>query len=75
MLIERGAEVDWVRGTFAALAPHLSGGAYSNFMEDDEVGSAAVAYGTTLSRLARVKAAYDPDNVFARNQNIAPARV
>lgn len=67
------AEVAWVRATFAALEPHLSGGAYSNFMEDDEAGGAAVAYGATLARLARVKAAYDPDNVFALNQNIAPA--
>jgi FAD/FMN-containing dehydrogenase len=67
------AEVAWVRSTFAALEPHLSGGAYSNFMEDDEADGAAAAYGDTLARLGRVKAAYDPDNVFALNQNIAPA--
>ncbi|MDA0159057.1 FAD-binding oxidoreductase [Solirubrobacter ginsenosidimutans] len=63
-------EIAWVRETFAALEPHLTGGAYSNFMEDDEP---EVAYGTTLQRLRQVKALYDPENVFRLNQNILPA--
>lgn len=65
------AEIDWVRGTFAALEPHFSGGAYVNFMDGDEAGSADVAYGLTLDRLRAVKATYDPDNVFRLNQNIS----
>jgi hypothetical protein len=64
-------EVAWVRDTFAALEPHLAGGAYSNFMEDDETLDRA--YGPTLARLAELKATYDPDNVFSLNQNIHPA--
>jgi FAD/FMN-containing dehydrogenase len=67
-------EVAWVRETFAALEPHLSGGAYSNFMEDDDAEAAATAYGSTLTRLQKIKAIYDPDNVFRLNQNIEPAR-
>jgi FAD/FMN-containing dehydrogenase len=67
-------EVAWVHGTFATLEPHLSGGAYSNFMEDDDAEAATVAYGSTLERLQRIKAIYDPDNVFRLNQNIEPAR-
>jgi FAD/FMN-containing dehydrogenase len=67
------AEVAWVRRTFAALEPHLAGGAYSSFMDDDETESASRAYGATLQRLAEVKHAYDPENVFSLNQNIAPA--
>ena len=59
-----------MRETFAALEPHLTGGAYSNFMEDD---APEVAYGATLQRLREVKAQYDPDNVFRLNQNILPA--
>jgi FAD/FMN-containing dehydrogenase len=63
-------EIAWVRGTFAALEPHLTGGAYSNFMvEDDD----AVAYGSMLTRLREIKATYDPDNVFRLNQNIEPS--
>jgi FAD/FMN-containing dehydrogenase len=67
-------EIAWVRHTFAALEPHLSGGAYSNFMEADDAEAASVAYGSTLERLRRIKAVYDPDNVFRLNQNIEPAR-
>jgi FAD/FMN-containing dehydrogenase len=67
-------EVAWVRETFAALESHLSGGAYSNFMEDDDADAATTAYGSTLTRLQQIKAIYDPDNVFRLNQNIDPAR-
>jgi FAD/FMN-containing dehydrogenase len=66
-------EVLWARETFAALEPHLSGGAYANFMEDDERDAATVAYGQTLVRLGQIKATYDPENVFSLNQNILPA--
>jgi FAD/FMN-containing dehydrogenase len=62
-----------VRATFAALEPHLSGGAYSNFMGNDDARAATVAYGATLERLQQIKAVYDPDNVFRLNQNIEPA--
>jgi FAD/FMN-containing dehydrogenase len=41
-------------------------------MGDDERTDAGGAYGTTLRRLQLVKRAYDPDNVFRLNQNIAP---
>jgi FAD/FMN-containing dehydrogenase len=67
------AEVAWARQSYATLRPFLSGGAYSNFMEDDETDAAATAYGDTLARLARIKAEYDPHNVFRLNQNVLPA--
>ena len=54
------AEIAWVRETFAALEPHLTGGAYANFMEGDEPDAAAVAYGATLARLRRVKRGLRP---------------
>ena len=35
---------------------------------------AAENYGANYERLSAVKAAYDPDNLFHVNQNIAPAK-
>ncbi|MEJ8277833.1 FAD-binding oxidoreductase [Pseudonocardia spirodelae] len=69
------AERDRVRGLAAALAPHALGdGVYVNSMMADDAGRVAATYGANLARLAAVKAAYDPDNMFRRNANIAPAR-
>ena len=50
------------------------GGAYVNFMMDDE-GEARVqaSYGDNYARLAAVKKQYDPKNLFRVNQNIRPA--
>lgn len=51
--------------------PH--GGAYVNFMMDDE-GDERVraAYGANYPRLVEVKRRYDPGNLFRVNQNIKP---
>ena len=65
-------EIAWARATYAAVRPFLSEGTYVNFMGDDEDEGAAGAYGRTIERLQRVKAAYDPDNIFRLNQNITP---
>jgi FAD/FMN-containing dehydrogenase len=49
-------------------------GAYVNFLTDASEASVAAAYpSATYARLASVKAAYDPDNVFNQNHNIIPA--
>ncbi len=66
-------EIAWARATYAAVKPFLTEGNYVNFMGDDEDDTAAGAYGRTIERLARIKAVYDPDNVFQLNQNIKPA--
>jgi len=66
-------EIAWARATHAAVKPYLSEGTYVNFMGDDEDDPAAGAYGRTLERLRRIKAVYDPDNLFRLNQNIQPA--
>lgn len=70
---QTAAEVAWVRATFAALKPHLTGGTYVNFIGDDDDAGTGDAYGTTLARLRRVKREFDPDNVFRLNQNVRPA--
>ena len=66
-------EIGWTRATYAAIRPHLSEGGYVNFMGDDEDDDTAAAYGRTIERLQRIKAVYDPANVFRLNQNIEPA--
>lgn len=55
------------------LKPFTSG-AYVNFLSDASSASVAAAYPSeTYTRLAQVKAAYDPDNLFNQNHNIKPA--
>jgi FAD/FMN-containing dehydrogenase len=63
---------DWVRDYSDAIKPYGMGGGYVNF-EMDEPDRVRGMYGANYDRLARVKAQYDPDNVFNVNQNIAPA--
>ena len=71
------AERGWVRRLSAALRPHAigSGDGYINGNTDYADGAIRDAYGVaTYQRLARVKAGYDPDNVFHVNVNVQPAR-
>ena len=76
---ERGeraaAETAWARGFLQALKPHRAEGVYINFLDsDDDPSRVREAYGDqTYRRLAEVKAAYDPDNVFHHNKNVEPA--
>jgi FAD/FMN-containing dehydrogenase len=65
----------WGRDLYASMQEHTTGGAYINFLDDEGAGRVRDAYGDeTWRRLQAVKAVYDPDNVFHRNQNIPPAR-
>ncbi len=68
------ANIEWVRDYYAAIHPHSgSDGGYVNFMSSDDDQRAPANYGANYARLAAVKAAYDPHNLFHVNQNIAPA--
>ncbi|MDP8924398.1 MAG: FAD-binding oxidoreductase [Chloroflexota bacterium] len=74
--VETERNVRWTREFFAAVRPQLSGGVYVNDLNDPrEEGDARVreAYGANYSRLAAIKATYDPTNVFRANQNIRPS--
>jgi FAD/FMN-containing dehydrogenase len=57
-----------------ALHPYSAGGAYVNMMMDEGQERVRASYRGNYERLARIKAQYDPDNVFRVNQNIEPAR-
>jgi FAD/FMN-containing dehydrogenase len=62
----------WVADFEAALRQE-DAGAYVNFLGDEGEALVRDAYpGPTWDRLAAIKARYDPDNLFRRNQNIPP---
>ena len=67
-----GAIRDWCVGYWDATHPYSAGGAYVNFMMDEGQERVRATYRENYDRLARVKAQYDPDNVFRVNQNIRP---
>jgi FAD/FMN-containing dehydrogenase len=68
-----GALRDWTVGYWEAVHPYSAGGAYVNFMMDEGQDRVQATYGGNYDRLTKVKAEYDPENVFRVNQNIVPA--
>jgi len=72
---DNAATIAWVRDYYSAIHPFSgSDGGYINFMSDDDDKRVEANYGRNYARLARVKAAYDPGNLFHLNQNIVPAK-
>jgi len=70
---DRAEHEAWVTG----LASELSQGdpaGYAGFLGDEGEARVRAAYpGRTWERLAEVKVAYDPENLFRLNQNVPPA--
>ncbi|MER8811004.1 FAD-binding oxidoreductase [Mesorhizobium australicum] len=64
----------WAKDYWEAVHPFDLGGAYPNFMMEDE-GEARLkaTFGHNYWRLTQLKKEYDPDNLFRINQNIRPA--
>ncbi len=71
---KKGDVTQWTKAYWEAVHPFDLGGAYPNFMMDDE-GDARLraTYGDNYARLAAAKKTYDPANLFRVNQNIRPA--
>ena len=68
--------IAWVRQTWTGVQSFVSGGVYVNELgEDDGVDRVEMAFGPNYDRLQRIKAKYDPNNVFRLNANIAPVAV
>jgi len=63
----------WSRGYHEALHPYSAGGAYVNMMMEEGQDRVEASYGENYERLAKIKAKYDPANLFHVNQNIRPA--
>jgi hypothetical protein len=56
------------------MRPFSTGGTYINFLTEDEGPERTqAALGAGLSRLAEIKARWDPENLFRTNRNITPS--
>jgi FAD/FMN-containing dehydrogenase len=65
--------IAWARETYERMQPFFASSRYVNYLDDDETGDpVATAYGPNYGRLRRIKAKYDPKNLFRMNQNIRP---
>jgi FAD/FMN-containing dehydrogenase len=62
----------WTVDYWDATHPYSAGGAYINFLMHEGQDRVEASYRDNYRRLTEIKAAYDPDNVFRINQNIAP---
>ena len=65
------AAIDWTTSAWARVHP-FTHAAYVNMLGDESAERVREAYGDNYPRLAKLKAKYDPDNVFRLNQNIKP---
>ena len=70
---ERARAEQWVAEYGAALRPWARR-AYVNYLAPSSPERIREVYGVNYSRLARIKAQYDPANLFRSNQNVLPAR-
>ena len=67
--------IAWARQGFARLEPFSAGARYVNYLDQDDAADLAGPFGGNYARLAKVKARWDPENVFHLNQNIQPRSV
>ncbi|MFZ0532200.1 MAG: FAD-binding oxidoreductase [Anaerolineales bacterium] len=64
--------IRWAKDFWSALHPYSAGGAYLNFKMDEGQETVKAGYRENYTRLAQIKAKYDPNNFFHINQNILP---
>jgi hypothetical protein len=63
----------WIRRTVAAVEPDATLGRYANENAEVSPEVTRLLYGDAkLARLASLKRAWDPDNVFHVNHNVRP---
>jgi FAD/FMN-containing dehydrogenase len=69
------AAIAWARAGFGEVAKYGNGNVFLNFTgraDEPLQANTDSAFGRNLVRLGRIKAAYDPDNLFQLNNNILP---
>ncbi|MFT2817118.1 FAD-binding oxidoreductase [Leifsonia sp. A12D58] len=71
---EDEANIDWARSFVSELEPFSMGTRYMNFagLQEENRELMRASFGTLYERLARVKAQWDPQNVFRLNPNVPP---
>jgi hypothetical protein len=69
---KRDIITSWAREYWEALHSYSAGGAYINFMMDEGADRIRASYRGNYERLTKIKAKYDPQNLFSTNQNILP---
>ena len=72
------AQIVWARNSAERFGVgSLTGAGYANYAPVDETNERVrLAFGTErFTRLSRVKARYDPNNLFRFNLNVAPALI
>jgi FAD/FMN-containing dehydrogenase len=68
---DRDSGHSWLTRSWELLHPSGSGGVYPNFPDPELANSGRAYYGDNYIRLRRVKAAYDPDNIFRFHQSLS----
>ena len=67
---EDARHIDWTRRFYAGMQPWSAGSVYVNSLDQDDADRVPEAYAQNYARLSALKAIYDPQNRFRRNQNI-----
>jgi hypothetical protein len=65
--------IAWCRHFYSATEKYSTGGAYMNFLTEDEAERVHNVYGANEKRLGEIKKKYDPTNFFRVNNNIKPS--
>jgi FAD/FMN-containing dehydrogenase len=60
----------WQRSFWQSMRPYASGQAYQNYIDPDLTNWQQAYYGANFTRLAQIKATYDPDHIFTFPQAI-----
>jgi FAD/FMN-containing dehydrogenase len=69
---ERQAARGWLSRSWALVHAWGSGAVYPNFPDPDLEDWGRAYHGANLDRLRRVKATYDPENIFRFDQSVQP---
>jgi FAD/FMN-containing dehydrogenase len=69
---ESDGHIAWADRLWHATGPDATGAGYLNYLGNEGEERVRAAYGTNYDRLAKLKAKYDPNNLFCVNQNIKP---